>query len=106
MSFAALLRTNLELERVTETTDDMGGATETWASQGFFPARIRPATAAERVMDDKVMANATHVVYAEPFDIRENDRINWGDLWYFQVLGIKNPSEAYHHLEILVSEIS
>jgi len=100
-----MLNNTLELQRATLATDSQGGITETWVSQGTFSARINPISAAEKLVADKVTADATHVIYAEAIDVRENDRLVWDSKWTFLIMGIKNPSEGYHHLQIYAKEI-
>lgn len=104
MSLANLFDKTLNLMRVTRTSDGMGGWTENWESQGTFKGRISPLGSSERMIGDKIYASATHKVYCEAMDIREDDRLVWGS-WTFQILGIVNPSEGAHFLQILVQEI-
>jgi len=94
----------LTLEVVTQTTDDQGGITEAWASAGTFEARISILKAEERMAQDKVTTFATHRIYCEPMSVSTENRIKWGD-YYFQIKGITNPSEDYHHLQMDVLEI-
>lgn len=104
MSFRSLLNNLLELKRVTKTADDAGGFTESWDSIGYFYGRICPVSAGERMLADKKYADLTHKIYCEAMDVRENDKIVWGD-WTFQIIGILNPSEEFHHLQILAKEV-
>ncbi len=105
MSFTGLLNTTLDLQRVTETADSVGGVTKSWASQGYVKARISSISSNERTVNDKIYTDATHKVFMDAVDIREMDKLVWDSTWTFEVLGIVNPSEAYHHLEVYVREI-
>ena len=102
---SGLLNQTLTLQTLTETSDDQGGVTSTWTDAGSFRGRISPLSSQERLMQDKTLNTTTHRVYCDPIDIMPNDRIKWGD-YYFEITGIRNPSEAYHHLEIDVREIN
>ena len=100
----ALLNNTLTLQTLTEVDDGAGGHTETWVDIGSFKARISPISSNERLMQDKTTAMLTHRVYCDSMDIIESDRIKWGDI-VFEIIGIRNPSEAYSHLEIDVREV-
>ena len=99
-----LFNHTLVLQRYTEAADGMGGLVKTWADAGSFRARISPLTASERLMQDKTTSLTTHKIYCDNIDIEHADRIRWNDV-FFEVLGITNPSEMYHHLEIDAREI-
>ena len=100
-----LLNQTLTLQVFTETTDSQGGVTTTWADSGNFRARISPITAQERMLQNKNTMTTTHRIYCDVMDVTPKDRITWGS-YLFEIIGITNPSEAYHHLEIDVREIN
>jgi SPP1 family predicted phage head-tail adaptor len=102
---SGLLNQTLTLQVFTETTDSQGGVTTTWADSGTFRARISPLTSQERMMQDKNTNTTTHKIYCDNMAVSPKDRIKWGD-YLFEITGITNPSEAYHHLEIAVREIN
>jgi len=104
-TFESMMLVVLTLQSSTLTSDGQGGFTEVWASAGTFLGRISPLTAQERLLQDKETMLTTHRIYCDNMDILPDDRIKWGD-YYFQVIGIINPSELYHHLEIEVREIN
>jgi SPP1 family predicted phage head-tail adaptor len=101
---SGLFNHTLTLQTLTETDDGMGGITTAWADSGTFRARISSLSAQERLAQDKNTTFATHRIYCDNMTITTADRIKWGS-YYFQITGIKNPSEMYHHLEIDVREI-
>lgn len=103
--FTGLLNTTITLQTVTQTTDSVGGVTEVWANTGSFQARISPLSAEERLQQDKAIMGTTHRIYCDNLDISPNDRLKWGT-FYFQIIAITNPSEAYRHLEIDAREIN
>ena len=101
---AGLFNNTLTLQTLTETDDGMGGVTTSWTDGGSFRARISPISNQERFMQDKTTDSCTHTIYCDNMTVTVEDRIKWGTV-YFQIIGIKNPSEMYHHLEILAREI-
>ena len=102
---AGLLNNTLTLQTLTETVDGQGGVTQAWADSGTFRARISPLTSQERTMQDKNTNTTTHRIYCNNMAVSPKDRFKWGD-YYFEITGITNPSEMYHHLEIDVREIA
>ena len=102
---SGLLNQTLILQSLTETDDGMGGTVSTWTDIGSFRARISPLSSQERLMQDKTLNTTTHRIYCDPMDVMPDDRIKWGT-YYFEITGITNPSEVYHHLEISVREIN
>ncbi len=101
---AGLYNTLLDLQRPTDSFDDTGGVIQTYASVGWVRARISSLSSNEKMINNKVYTDATHKIFMDAVDIRESDNLVWGD-WTFQVLGIVNPSESYHHLEVFAKEI-
>ncbi len=99
-----LYNNTLTLQSVTRTDDGIGGYTETWTDVGSFKARISPLSSAERLAQDKTTQVTTHRIYCDNMIVTTADRIKWGD-YYFEIIGITNPSEAYSHLEIDAREI-
>ena len=100
-----LLNQTLTLESKTITDDGMGGQVETYATVGSFRGRISPLTANERLLQNKETMLTTHRIYCDPMSVMPNDRIKWGT-YYFEIIGITNPSELYSHLEIDCREIN
>ena len=101
---SGLLNHTLTLQTMTLVDDGMGGQVETWVDSGTFRARISSLSAQERMAQDKTTTFATHRVYCDNMSVTTADRIKWGS-YYFKIVGIRNPSEMYHHLEIDVLEI-
>lgn len=94
-----LYNNTLTLQSLTETDDGQGGVTTSWGGDSLFKARISPITSQERMLQNKAMQTTTHRIYCDNMAVTTKDRIKWGDV-YFEIIGITNPSEAYHHLEI------
>jgi len=99
-----LLNQTLTLQSVTETSDGQGGITSAWADNGTFRGRISSLSSQEKMSQDKITAESTHKIFCDNMTVTFKDRIKWGS-YYFEITGIKNPSEMYHHLEIMVREI-
>ena len=100
-----LLNKTLILQSYALTADGMGGQTAAWTDIGSFRARVSPISAQGRMMQDKETMTTTHRIFCDPMSVMSNDRIKW-DTYYFEITGITNPSELYHHLEIDVKEIN
>jgi SPP1 family predicted phage head-tail adaptor len=67
--------------------------------------RIRPATSAEREVAQMEQRTITHVLYVvHGTDIARGDHVECGDLTV-EVLGVREPSKAGHHLEIDCVEV-
>src|SRR3972149_1374147 len=102
---SGLFNQTLTLQTLTEAADGQGGSASTWADAGSFRGRISPLTSQERLTQDKTLNTTTHTIYCDNMSVSPKDRIKWGT-FYFEILGITNPSELYHHLEISVREIN
>jgi len=100
-----LYNRTLVLQRQTLTNDGMGGQTETWADAGSFRGRISYPKATERLSQGKETMITTPTIFCDNMNVMPDDRIRWGT-YYFEIVGISNPSETYHHLEIDVREIN
>ena len=102
---SGLLNQTLTLQSITATDDGQGGQSFVWADVGSFRGRISPLTAQERLLQNKATMATTHRIYCDPMTVTPKDRIKWGT-YYFEIIGITNPSEIYHHLEIDCREIN
>ena len=107
--FTGLLNNTLTLQTVARTDDGVGGYSEAWTDAGSFRARVSPLSSAERLAQDKTTQLTSHRIYCDPMVVTTKDRIKWefstGEYAYFEIVGITNPSETYHHLEIDANEI-
>ena len=101
---SGLLNQTLTLQTFTETADGQGGITTSWTDTGSFRGRISSLSTQERMAQDKETAFYTHKIFCDPMNVSHKDRIKWGD-YYFEIVGISNPSELYHHLEIQAREL-
>jgi len=101
---SGLYNNTLTLYTLAETDDGQGGTTSVWTSGGSFKARISSLSSQEKMAQDKLISVATHKIFCDSMVVNVDDRIYWGNV-VFEITGIVNPSEAYHHLEIWVKEI-
>ncbi len=100
-----LYNQTLTLQTYTITADNQGGEVKTWADTGSFRGRISPLTSQERLMQNKETMTTTHRIYCDNMNVTPANRIKWGT-FYFEIIGVTNPSESYHHLEIDCREIN
>ena len=101
---SGLLNQILTLQAFTETSDSQGGVVETWTDSGTFRGRISSLSVDERLAQNKEQAFYTHKIFCDPMSVTHKDRVKWGT-YYFEIVGITNPSELYHHLEIQAREL-
>ncbi len=99
-----LLNQTLTLQSLTVSDDGMGSQIKTWTDLGSFRGRISPITSQESIVQNKETMTTTHRIFCDPMTIDPSNRIRWGS-YYFEIVGIRNPSELYHHLEIDVKEL-
>lgn len=99
MVFSALLNNTFTVSRRTRTSDGEGGWVIGYDAISSVAGRIRPASSTEREVASSDERVITHVLYTEIEDIRRGDRVTCDDL-VVEVVGIREPSKASHHLEI------
>jgi len=94
-------------QTLTETDDGMGGTVTTWADGTAFRGRLSSLPVAERMSADKLTVYASHKLFCDyASGLTEDDRIRNSDSTrYFQIVGIVNPSNSNHHLELTLLEI-
>ena len=96
----SLFNNTFTVERKSRTGDGHGNFPLTWSSVGSVSGRIRPASSRERELAAQEGREITHVLYVSAeTDIARGDRATTGDL-VVEVLGVREPSEAGHHLEV------
>jgi SPP1 family predicted phage head-tail adaptor len=100
MSILSLFNNTFTIERRTRTSDGQGGFTIGYSSQGSVSGRVRPASGREREVAAQEGREISHVLYtAADEDVARGDRVTCGDL-ILEVLGVREPSKAGHHLEV------
>jgi SPP1 family predicted phage head-tail adaptor len=100
MLIASLFNNTFAVERKSRTGDGHGNFPFTWSSVGSLSGRIRPASGREREVAAQEGREISHVLYVlADADIARGDRVTTGDL-VVEVQGVREPSEAAHHLEV------
>lgn len=103
--FEALLNNTFTIYRRDRIADGQGGWAVVYASLGTAEGRIRPASGSEREVAQAEQRQITHVLYVvHGTDIARGDRVECDDLTV-DVLGVREPSKAGHHLEIDCIEV-
>ena len=99
-AFTSLMNNTFYSFRRERTADGQGGWAITYAPHLTFLGRIRPATSAEKEtaqQEGRAISHVLYVVYGT--DIERGDMVIGGRLTV-DVLGVREPSQAAHHLEI------
>lgn len=98
--FDSLLNHTFTAYRRDRIADGQGGWEIVWTDLGTLPGRMRPASSAERDAAMQEGRDITHVFYCHVgTGIERGDRLEYGDL-LVDVMGVREPSVAGHHLEI------
>ena len=94
-------------QTLTETDDGQGGITSSWADGTAFRGRLSSLPVAERMSADKLTVYASHKLYCDySSSLTEDDKIRNSDSTrYFLIVGIVNPSNSNHHLELTLLEL-
>jgi head-tail adaptor len=103
--FATLLNHTMTVYRRDRTSDGQGGWAISYAMLGTVKGRIRPASSAERETAALEEREISHVLYVKAVeDIERGDQVELavgdGGPLVVDVMGIRQPSRAGHHLEI------
>jgi len=98
--FLLLLNHRFTISRRQLASDGQGGWAETWVVQGSAQGRMRPASAQEIEIARQLQREITHVLYVPAgTDIARGDLIEGGGITV-EVLGVREPSLAAHHLQV------
>jgi head-tail adaptor len=101
-----LLNETFTPQTVAETSDSQGGVTSVWSDGTAFRGRLSSLPIDERMSQDKKTVFATHKLFCNNQTITEAYRIRNSDSTrYFEIKGVVNPSNASHHLELLLLEL-
>ena len=93
-------------QTLTETDDGQGGVTTAWTDGTAFRGRLSSLPIDERMSQDKTTVFASHKLFCNNQTITEAQRIRNSDSTrYFQIIGIVNPSNSNHHLELTLLEL-
>jgi head-tail adaptor len=98
--FESLLNLQYTITRRERVSDGQGGWAVTYGLLATVPGRMRPASSAEREAAAQDQRRISHVLYVLPtVDIARGDQVD-GDGITVNVVGIREPSRAGHHLEV------
>lgn len=98
MSVDSLLTHTVDVQKVTETADAIGGMTEVWSDRyTALSVRIQPLSARERILYQAPNQQITHRMYCLKDDISPKDRV-WflgrGTVYrMFRVVGVRSVDE-------------
>lgn len=97
--FTSLLNHDFTQMRPARVTDGQGGWTVSFDVKGTIRGRLRPASTEERTVAAQEQRRLSHVFYCDADeDVRRGDRLAEDGITV-EVLGIREPSRARHHLE-------
>lgn len=99
-----LFNTTFTVSVKARTSDGRGGWAVSWKEAGSVVGRMRPASAAERLMAAQRQATLSHVLYVSAEEaIQRGNRVSDGERAW-EVVAVREPSLAGHHLEIECQE--
>jgi SPP1 family predicted phage head-tail adaptor len=103
--FESLLNNWFMISRRERTSDGQGGWEITYMAIGLVRGRIRPASSSEQQVAQEQQRQITHVLYVLPgTDIERGDLMTCEGL-AVDVQGVRDPSQAGHHLEVDCVEV-
>ena len=98
------LNKRLELQSATQTSDNMGGFTEVWATVATVWGAVWPVSASEQVQAMQTTMTISHRLrIRHRSDLLPSWRIKFGSR-YFNVVSLINPNEKGQWLDILCKE--
>jgi SPP1 family predicted phage head-tail adaptor len=104
-TFESLLNNTFTLSRRRRTPDGQGGWSVSYVLLGSFEGRIRPASGAERESAQVEQRPISHVLYVvAATNIARGDLVIGAGLTV-DVMGVREPSQVNHHLEVDCMEI-
>ena len=98
---------NIVIQRATSTADGTGGYTKTWATHLTINGLIRPLSAQEMMISERIGDKSTHKLYCDAGqDILETDRVycNDDELTYKITARPVDPNNRGHHFEIILEQ--
>jgi len=100
------MRRKLVFQTKTETADNMGGFTYTWADTVTLWCEIRPTSAREKEMYSQLEHRVTHRIFPRRYNssITPEMRIKYGDR-YLEIRSVMNKNERDRKMEILADEV-
>lgn len=94
----------IEVKRYTESVDELGNPTKTWADHLTISGRIDAISGDEQIVAGAPSVVATHMLFCRPVDISEKDRIVYKGQEY-EVKFVDNPMNYGRFLQISLEVI-
>jgi len=99
-AFTSLLNNTFVSFRRDRVPDGQGGWSILYIQNLIFDGRIRPATSAEKETARQEQRAISHVLYVvHGTDVARGDLVSGGGITV-DIQGVREPSQAGHHLEI------
>lgn len=99
------LNKRIELQAATQTSDGMGGFTETWATRQTVWAAIWPMSAREMMQTMQTTMEISHRIRIRyKSGLLPSWRIKYGTR-YFNIVSIVNPNEKGEWQDLLCREV-
>lgn len=101
----SLFNHTFAISRTTRASDGQGGWAEVVDSSWEVLGRMRPASSAERQVAAQEQRHLSHVLYLlAGTDVARGDLVSGGGVTVL-VRGVREPSQAGHHLEVDCQEV-
>lgn len=99
------LRTELRLEDVTQTPDDLGGRAEVWSEVAVVFAKVEPLSATQVFRADQDMENTTHKIILRMHPaVKSGMRFKLGPR-IFRIAATLDPDETARYLNCYCEEL-
>lgn len=99
------LRHSVTIERVTETTDDLGQPVQVWTPVATVRAAVEPLQGRELYAAQAVHSEAQYNVRVRYLSgITPKDRVKYGSR-YLNILSVIDKEERHRELTLLCSEV-
>jgi SPP1 family predicted phage head-tail adaptor len=100
MSLSSLCDKTVTIQRISTSTDNWGGVTESYAGAGSAKARVRPVSGNDAIVASKPDLRISHIFYfATNPTVQSGDRFLY-DSRYFYVKNIRDIDEQNRLLTV------
>ena len=98
--FESLLNREYTIDRRSRVSDGAGGWAIAYEPQSVVDGRLRPTTSQERDVAAREERRISHVLYVvDGTDIVRGDQVEGAGI-IVEVMAVREPSRADHHLEV------
>ena len=101
---AGNLRSQINIERYTESIDEYGQPIKTWQNIHTVRANVRQTTGKERFINAEKISTSTHIFKLRYLDATTLDRINYNGK-YYDIMTTINVNERTRCLYIVAKEV-